>query len=89
MSIKVFERCFIFSSLSFFPFTLLLSVGFYFGVTSYFFLSFLMYVHNRMCICVSVLPFCCVYVCELVLNFRNATSRYFKMFFHFKNAYLD
>lgn len=67
-----------------FFFTLSLKcVGFYFGVTSYFFLSFFK------CTCTVECDVCvCICVCELLfLNIRNATSRYF-MKFHFKNAYL-
>lgn len=83
MSIKVFERCHI--CLPFFLFTLSLKcVGFYFGVTSYFFLSFFKCtctVECDVCVCI------CVCVSCFFLNIRNATSRYF-MKFHFKNAYL-
>lgn len=59
-------------------------VGFYFGVTSYFFLSFFKCtctVECDVCVCI------CVCVSCFFLNIRNATSRYF-MKFHFKNAYL-
>lgn len=62
MSIKVFERCHI-------TFTLSLKFGILFWCYFvFFFPSFsLMYVLNRMCICVAFA------LCELGLNFRNVT----------------